>query len=114
MEQTDKAEANRFLQAIENGCVSEEETYNIVSKFDPLLTHFLLRYLKEKHPVTESSSGAGVRLLELLKVYPGISSLAVPPKNEPMLEWFDDSYAMSHFFKDPSGFVDLIVDKMDG
>ncbi|MCB9229093.1 MAG: hypothetical protein H6618_05730 [Deltaproteobacteria bacterium] len=111
---TDKAEVNRFLKAIEEGGLPEEEAYNIVVKFDPLLTHFLLRYLKEKHPVTESSTGPGERLLDLLRVYPDISRLAAPPGGEPMLEWFDDSYSMKTFFRDPDRFVDLIVDKMDG
>ena len=111
---TNKAEANRFLQAIEDGAIPGSEAYNIAAKFDPLLTYFLLRYLKEKHPVSAESSGPGTRLLELLRLYPEISRLAMPPGNEPMLEWFSDSYTMKHFFGDPSGFVDLIIDKMDG
>lgn len=114
MDSLDKREVIRFLEAIENGSITPADTYQMVERFDPLLSYFLLRYLREKYALTDTSSGAGQRLIELLTTYPHIAKLANPPRDEPMVEWFDESYAMRSFFQKPRDYVDLIVDKLEG
>ncbi|MFK7827733.1 MAG: hypothetical protein AB8G05_26540 [Oligoflexales bacterium] len=114
MDDLNKADVLGFISAVEDGNKGTADMYNAVVKFDPLLSYFLLRYLREKHPVTDRSSGAGERLLDLVKTYPEIGRLASAPKNEPMIEWFDDSYSTRSYFSKPQEYVDLIVDKLEG
>lgn len=114
MDEMDKREVIRFLEAIEDGRIPAADSYQMVQGFDPLLSYFLLRYLREKHPSADNESGAGERLLELLTTYPAVAKLANTPKDEPMVEWFDDSYSMRAFFNKPQEYVDLIVDKLEG
>ena len=59
MDEIDKRDVMRLLNGIEDGMVSSDEMFNITQKLDPLLSFFLFRYLRDKHPITESDSGAG-------------------------------------------------------
>ena len=114
MFEAEKDDAFRFLSAIENGGKSPADLYNMIMKFDPLLSFFLLKYLREKHPVTDSNSGPGERLLELVKTYPEISKLFKSGKDEPIVSWFEDSYGVKSFLNNPKSYVELIVDKLEG
>lgn len=114
MDDIDKREVLRFLMGIENGNLSIHDMFTLVQKFDPLLSYFLLKYLRDKHPITENSSGAGQRLLDFLTSYPEVANLVQKPAKDPMIEWFSDSYTTKSFFASPHEYVDLIVDKLDG
>lgn len=114
MNEIDKKEGLRFISAIEDGNYDTATSYNIIDRFDPLFSFFLLKYLREKHPITENSSGAGARLLELLSTYPSIAKLAQVPKNEPLVDWFNDAYSTKSFFTNAEPYVELIVDKLEG
>lgn len=114
MDELDKADVLSIISAIEDGTKATADIYSLVLKFDPLLNYFLLKYLREKHPITDRNSGAGERLLDLVKTYPDIGRLATPPKNEPMVEWFDESYSTRTYFSNPEEYVNLIVDKLEG
>ena len=114
MDEIDKKEVLRFLVAVEEGSLPVNDMFTIVEKFDPLLSYFLLKYLREKHPVTDRDSGAGSRLLELLTSYPELAKMANSSQKDPMVEWFSDSYSTKTYFNATQEFVDLIVDKMEG
>ena len=114
MFEAEKRDAMIFLNGIENGGKTPADLYNLISEFDPLLSFFLLKYLREKHPVTDRNSGPGERLLELLKVYPEISNMFKSGKNDPLAQWFEESYGVRSFINDPENFVDLIVEKLEG
>ena len=107
-------EVNHFMDIIEEGNSELSNAYNQLLEFDPLLTHFLLRYLHDKHPITDRNAGPGRRLLELVTTYKDIARLANPPKNEPIIEWFEDSYNVKDFFTNREEFVSLIVEKLEG
>ena len=101
----------RFMDAIEQGTVTLADAFSISENLDPLLMYFLLKYLREKYPAERE--GPSARLLEFLSTYPSIARLASPPKDEPMVEWFDDSYSVRSF-KTRENFVEAIVDKLEG
>lgn len=113
MDDIDKRQVFRFLNGIEEGSSSLDDCYQLILNFDPLLAHFLLRYLREKYPPTENT-GAAERLLSLLSSFPKVAKLANPPQNEPFCEWFDDTYSMREFFSKPEVFVNTIIDKLEG
>lgn len=108
-------EINRFLDAIEDGNLSTADAYNILRTIDPLMGYFLLTYLREKHPVNaETSHGPGERLLALLSTYSDIAKLTKKPIDDPMIEWFDDTYSYRQFFKNRDEFVNILIEKFEG
>ncbi len=109
-----KRDANRFLDAIESGNLPTADAFNVLRYLDPLLAYFLLAYLREKHHVTDTSSGPGERLLSLVSTYPDAGKLAKRPNSDPIVEWFEDSFTMREFFGRRDAFVDLIIDKLEG
>lgn len=115
MDVVDKNQSIRFISGIEDGSVNSDELYNLLIEFDPLLANFLLRYLREKYPANrEGNDGASSRLIELLTRYPDLAKLANKPQDAVFCDWFDDTYSMKEFFNNPKGFVDTIVDKLEG
>jgi hypothetical protein len=109
-----KRDVNRLMDAVEEGALPTADAYNIIREFEPLLAYFVLYYLREKHHVTESHSGPGERLLALVSTYPDVAKVAKKPANDPFVEWFDDTYSLSEFFSNRDGFVDTIIDKLEG
>lgn len=106
-----KKNVDRFMDIIEGGVIPLEDALPVAEKLDPLLLYFVLRYLKETYG--RDSQGPNARLLQFLSAYPTIARHAVKPKNEPMVEWFDDSHSMRSF-RNRDAFVDLIIDKLEG
>lgn len=114
MDTFERNQISRFMDAIEDGNIPFLEASEIIQKVDPLLAYFLLRYLREKHPPQQEKSGASGRLISFLTEYNYLTKMTALPKGEgAMLEWFNDSYAMSDFFKNRQEFVDLIVEKIE-
>lgn len=115
MDSFDKTNILRFLDAVEAGNVDLRTAYELAMKFDPLLTYFLLRYLREKFPPrTGEKEGPAARLLEMISTYDSLKKAAQTPRDEPMVEWFNDTYEMRQFFGAREEFVSTIVDKIEG
>ena len=111
MDNMTKRKVDRFMDAISEGMISLDEASITAEELDPLLLYFMLRYLKEMYG--KDQQGPGGRLLQLLSTYPSIAKLANTPKNEPMVEWFNDSYTVRSF---PSRdeYLQTIIDKLEG
>ena len=113
--QAEIREGARFLSGLENGNLSAADLYNIADKRDPVLVYFVLRYLREKYPPSvESSQGVTQRVIELTSTYADVVKKAKSAEKDPMREWFDDTYSMRDFFDKPEGFVEMIVEKLEG
>lgn len=106
-----KRKIDRFMDAVSDGMIPLEEASLIAEELDPLLVYFMLRYLKEMYG--KDQQGSGGRLLQLLSNYPVLAKLAVAPKNEPMLEWFNDSHTV-HSFHSRDEYLNTIIDKLEG
>ncbi len=114
MDDIEQREVLRFLEGVEEGGLPSADLYNIMRNFEPILSFFLLKYLREKHPITENSSGPGQRLLELVSTYDSVQKLTKPPKeDEALAEWFDDTYDIKQFFNKPDEYVSIIIDKLE-
>lgn len=114
MDDMQKREVIRFIEAIEDGTLNTADAYEIIREFEPILSYFLLKYLREKHPVTDRDSGAGSRLLSLVSTYSDMQAILKRPPNDPMVEWFEDTHSYREFFKDKQAYVDVLIDKLEG
>lgn len=111
----DKSEALRLLSGIESGELSTDDAYAIAEKRDPLLVYFILRYLREKYAHNVSASdGVMSRILELSQNHEKIVAMTKEGEKDILREWFDDCHSTREFFQDPEGFINLIVDKIEG
>ncbi len=108
-----KDSATHFIEKLDAGQLAVTDAYNSVKAMDPLLAYFVLRFLKEKYG-RDAGSGGAKTLMELLSTYPDVAKLTRVSEDEPMKEWFDDSYSMRQYFGKPSEFIELIVDKLEG
>jgi hypothetical protein len=105
----------QVLSGIEDGNMSPYDCYLILEQLDPLIIYFVLRYLREKYPHTHpQSQGVMARIIEITNTYPDIVKKAQKGEKDSLREWFDDAYNMRQFFADPEGFVELIVEKVEG
>ncbi len=111
MDSLTKRKVYRFMDIIEEGRIPLLEGFQIAEELDPLLLYFMLRYLKETYG--RETQGAGDRLLQFLSNYPSIAKYAVAPKNEPMVEWFNDSHTVRSF-KSRNEYLEMIIDKLEG
>ncbi|MBP6218645.1 MAG: hypothetical protein KA436_08670 [Oligoflexales bacterium] len=106
-----KRNVYKMMDAIEGGSVPLYDAFLLAEELDPLLLYFVLRYLKETYG--RDTQGPGGRLLQFLSDYPQISKFAATPKNEPMIEWFDESYSVRSF-KTREDYLETIIDKLEG
>ena len=112
---SDKSQALRFLNGLEAGTLSSSDAYNIVKDKDPVLVYFLLRYLKDKYSASQPEAPAIMaRVLELTSTYDDIKKMLRTGEKDAMREWFDDSHSIREFNRNAEGFVDLIIDKLEG
>ena len=108
-------EGVRLLCGIEQGTLPSSECFNIVDKIDYVTTSLIVRYLRKKYPATKpASSGVMGRLVDLTGTYPQVVQLVKKGEQDPISEWFNDTYSFREFYEDPETFVKLIVEKIEG
>lgn len=108
-------EGLRFLTGVEEGNLSSSDAYNIISSLDPVLISLSIKYLRKKYPPTrQESAGIMGRLVELSGTYPKVVQWVKDGDEDPISEWFHDTYSLKDFFSDPEEFIDLIVNKLEG
>lgn len=111
----EKRESLRFLTGVENGTLTAADAANVASKRDPVIVHFVLRYLREKYPASNpASQGVTQRLLELTSTYDGLVKAAKKGEKDSITEWFDDTYNIREYFDRPEELVDMLVEKIEG
>ncbi len=110
----EKRESLRILEGLENGTMSTADAYNALEKRDPLVVYFIIRYLREKYPASNSSSaGVNGRLVELTSTYSNIVATAKKGEKDPIREWFDDTYGLGEFYSKAGELIDLIIEKIE-
>ncbi len=114
-EEFEKREGKRLLHGLENGTLVSADAFNLAEKRDPVLVYLILKYLREKHPTSGGrATGVATRVLELLSTYESIVKMAKKGEKDPISTWFNETYSTRDFYNDPDGFVDLIVEKLEG
>ena len=109
------AEATRMLDGVEAGNMPSADAFNIADKLDPTIVYFIIRFLREKYPPSDpAAQGVTERLVELSSTYDSIVKACKEGENDPVTEWFNDTYNMREWFDKPNEFVELIVEKIEG
>lgn len=108
-------ESIRLLTGVEDGTLSAMDSYNIANKIDYVMTSLIVKYLRKKYPATnQASSGVIGRLVDLTGTYPQVVQLVKKGEDDPISEWFEETYSYRDFYDKPEEFVSLIIDKIEG
>ena len=109
----EKAAARRLLAALEDGTLGASDTFHLVAAADPTLFYFILTWLRAWYPSNHPASDAVLgRISELCSLYPKAIRIAQDGKNDPLVEWFEDTYGYRDFRA--AEFIDLVVEKLEG
>jgi hypothetical protein len=108
------ADANRLLDGLENGTLKSADAFAMAEKIDPVLLHFVFKYLRTKYNA-QDPSGEGVmqRMLELTKTYDNVVKKAKEGEEDPITQWFDDSYDVNDYRAKPEEMIDMLVEKIE-
>ena len=108
-------EGTRLLIGIEEGTLPSSDCYNIIAQLDEVLVSLVVRYLRKKYPPTRpEAAGVVGRLVDLTGTYPIVVKKVKDGEDDPISEWFDDTYAFRDFYSTPEEFIELIVNKLEG
>ena len=109
----EKAAAQRLLGALEDGKLGAADTFHLVEEADPTLVYFVFAWLRAQYPPSHPASDAVLgRLGELCSRYPKAARMAQDGKEDPLVEWFEDTYGYRDFRAEE--FIDLVVEKLEG
>ena len=114
METADSVRANRLLEGLLYGRLSGVELYQEALDIDPVFVFFVFRLVRE----LANSGGVDERsvlqrLLELNETYPEITKKARNGEQDPVTEWFLDSYQLRDYMRDPSQLFSMIEEKLE-
>lgn len=108
-------DAYRLLSGLEDGNVSVADCHTTADTLDPVLLHWVFRFLRDKYPATNpQSQGVLSRLLEISKTYPELVARAKEGEKDVISEWFDETYSTREFFSDPETMISHLVEKLEG
>jgi len=108
-------ESLRWLDGLEAGTQSANDLFFLAEKLDPVLISLMIRYLRKKYPSAKpEAAGVLARMLELTSTYPQLVKKTREAEQDPITEWFLDTYSFADFYNKPNELVQLIVDKLEG
>ena len=111
----EKNETIRLITGIESGTLRGHDAFQIAEKIDPVLLHYTFRYLRETYPPGHpDSQGVTERLVEISSAHPNLVASAKRGEEDPIREWFDDTYSMSDYRNKPDEMVEILYAKIDG
>ncbi len=111
---TDRNQALRLLNGLEQGGLHPAEGRIIAEDLDPVLVHVIVRFLREVYPATEPAARPVLeRVVELTNAYPGIVAQAKQGETDPVTAWFTSQHTFAEFRNRGDALVDLVVDKLE-
>lgn len=111
---TDKNQALRLLNGLEQGGLRAAEGRILAEDLDPVLVHVIVRFLREVYPATEPAARPVLeRVVELTNAYPGIVAQAKQGETDPVTAWFTSQHTFAEFRNRGDALVDLVVDKLE-
>jgi hypothetical protein len=111
----EQRESLRLLKGLEDGDLPVKDCCEIAENRDAVLVSLIIRYLRRKYP-SSHPDGAGVmsRLVELTSNYPAIVQKIKEGDEDPIREWFEETYEYREFFAKPEELIELVIDKIEG
>jgi len=111
---TDKNDAMRLLQGLEQGTMNAVEARILAGTLDPVLVHVILRYLREFYPASNPAASAVLdRVVALTSREPALVAKIKEGEKDPVSVWFSTEYSIADFRGRGSELIDLIVDKLE-
>ena len=111
----DKGEALRLLRGLEAGGLSVAEARVIAETLDPVLIHFVVRYLRESYPASHPAATAVLaRVVKLTSAYPAIVAKIKEGEQDSVSVWFEAEHSFAQFRGRGRELIEIIVDKLEG
>ena len=111
---TNKDDALRLLQGLENGTSTTADARALAEDLDPVLVHIILRYLRENYPASNPAASAVLdRVVALTSLSPGLVAKIKEGEKDPVSVWFSSEYSFAEFRGLGSELLELIVDKLE-
>ncbi|MFK7991177.1 MAG: hypothetical protein AB8I08_34480 [Sandaracinaceae bacterium] len=109
----EKRDALHLLTGIENGTMSTSDAAYRIEQADPALVYFVLTWIRSRyagdHPAAEGVLG---RIVQLTSKHGSVARQMREGKSDALVAWFEEQYGYRDF--DAQGFIDLIVEKLEG
>ena len=106
--------AERFLSGLESGSISSSDCFELAEKVDGVLLFYSLRYLRARYPQNHPDfKGISSRLLDFSATFPEMVSKIKEAEEDPICEWFNDTYNMSDFYGNPEGMLSVLLEKIE-
>ena len=94
----DRDAALRLLGGLEGGGLPAADGRFIAERLDPVLVHFVVRYLRESYPASHPAATAVLeRLVKLTAAYPGIVAQSKQGEEDPVTSWFESEHSFAEF-----------------
>lgn len=112
---SEQAKCLRLIEGLEAGTLDLNIAFQLSEEIDPVLLHVALRYLREVAGADgQTGEGVNSRLLEFATSFPQAIKMAQKGEKDPILEWFNESYALNEFRSRPNDLVEILWEKIDG
>jgi hypothetical protein len=111
---TDKGEAVRLLEGLENGGMNTADALVIAESLDPVLVYLIVRYLRESYPASDPAATSVLeRVVELTSAHAGFVQKCREGEQDPVSQWFEAEHTFDSFRGRGTEFIELIVDKLE-
>lgn len=111
---TDRNQALRLLNGLEQGGLHPVEGRILAEDLDPVLVHVIVRFLREVYPATEPAARPVLeRVVELTHAYPGIVARAREGEADSITAWFTSQHTFTEFRNRGATLIDLVIDKLE-
>lgn len=111
---TNKNDAMRLLQGLEQGTMTAVEARILAGTLDPVLVHIILRYLREVYPASNPAATAVLdRVVALTSGSPELVAKIKEGEKDPVSLWFSTEHSWVEFRGRGSELLELIVDKLE-
>ena len=110
----EKREAVRLLTGLEDGRMTTDDAQQTADALDPVLLHFIVRYLRESYPASDPAATSVLdRVVALTRAFPRLVTLCKEGQQDPVSQWFDGDYSFREFRGRGVELIEMIADKLD-
>ncbi len=106
-----RREALRILEGIEDGTMSASDSAELVARADPALIYLIFTWLRRRY-AGHANADSVLSRLAAVSERPAIAARVKEGQDDPIVEWFQDSYSYRELEKDK--FIELVIEKIEG
>ncbi len=111
---TEKREAQRLLNGLENGGMTADDAGMIAERVDPVLVYSIVRFLRENYPASDPAATPVLeRVVDLTTANRKFIAQVKAGEEDSVSVWFADEYSFRDFRGRGAELIDLIVDKLE-